>query len=83
MGNVAAATNVNIWQGTCYLMPLVGAVLADAYWGRYWTIATFSTIYLIVIIDLVSHLIHCLFLSIASTTEEIIQKNFKKMETCS
>ncbi|KAI4382486.1 hypothetical protein MLD38_008444 [Melastoma candidum] len=44
-GNVSAARNVTTWQGTCYLTPLIGAVLADAYWGRYWTIAVFSTIY--------------------------------------
>lgn len=48
-GNVSAARNVTTWQGTCYLTPLIGAVLADAYWGRYWTIAAFSTIYFIVI----------------------------------
>ncbi|KAH7656141.1 Proton-dependent oligopeptide transporter family protein [Dioscorea alata] len=46
-GNVAAARNVTTWQGTCYLTPLIGAVLADAYWGRYWTIAVFSTIYFV------------------------------------
>ncbi|XP_057777726.1 protein NRT1/ PTR FAMILY 8.3-like [Salvia miltiorrhiza] len=46
-GNVAAATTVTTWQGTCYLTPLIGAVLADAYWGRYWTIAAFSTLYFI------------------------------------
>lgn len=46
-GNVSAARNVTTWQGTCYLTPLIGAVLADAYWGRYWTIAVFSTIYFI------------------------------------
>lgn len=46
-GNVSAARNVTTWQGTCYLTPLVGAVLADAFWGRYWTIAVFSTIYFI------------------------------------
>ncbi|KAK6122130.1 hypothetical protein DH2020_044120 [Rehmannia glutinosa] len=33
--------------GTCYVMPLVGAFLADAYLGRYWTIASFSIIYVI------------------------------------
>ncbi|XP_054824154.1 protein NRT1/ PTR FAMILY 8.3-like isoform X2 [Prosopis cineraria] len=44
-GNVSAARNVTTWQGTCYLTPLIGAVLADAYWGRYWTIVVFSTIY--------------------------------------
>ncbi|KAG0499511.1 hypothetical protein HPP92_004202 [Vanilla planifolia] len=46
-GNASAARNVTTWQGTCYLSPLIGAVLADAYWGRYWTIAVFSTIYFI------------------------------------
>ncbi|KAL5554175.1 hypothetical protein UlMin_041576 [Ulmus minor] len=46
-GNVSAARNVTVWQGTCYLTPLIGAILADAYWGRYWTIAAFSSIYFI------------------------------------
>ncbi|KAI5385479.1 protein NRT1/ PTR FAMILY 8.3 [Lathyrus oleraceus] len=46
-GNVSAARNVTTWQGTCYLTPLIGAVLADSYWGRYWTIAVFSAIYFI------------------------------------
>ncbi|KAL9229470.1 hypothetical protein vseg_004933 [Gypsophila vaccaria] len=45
--NVSAARNVNAWAGTCYLTPLIGAYLADAYWGRYRTIAVFSTIYFI------------------------------------
>ncbi|RYR57804.1 hypothetical protein Ahy_A05g023503 isoform A [Arachis hypogaea] len=30
-GNVSAARKVTTWQGTCYLTPLIGAVLADAY----------------------------------------------------
>ncbi|WOL14197.1 protein NRT1/ PTR FAMILY 8.3-like [Canna indica] len=46
-GNASAARNVTTWAGTCYITPLIGAVLADAYWGRYWTIAVFSTIYFI------------------------------------
>ncbi|XP_008798043.1 protein NRT1/ PTR FAMILY 8.3-like [Phoenix dactylifera] len=46
-GNVSAARNVTTWQGTCYITPLIGAILADAYWGRYWTIAVFSTIYFV------------------------------------
>ncbi|KAJ4973141.1 hypothetical protein NE237_006315 [Protea cynaroides] len=49
-GNVSAARNVNAWQGTCYITPLIGAFLADAYWGRYWTVAVFSTIYFIVLV---------------------------------
>uniref|UniRef100_J3MHG1 Major facilitator superfamily (MFS) profile domain-containing protein n=1 Tax=Oryza brachyantha TaxID=4533 RepID=J3MHG1_ORYBR len=35
--NVAAAKNVSTWQATCFLTPLVGAVVADSYWGRYRT----------------------------------------------
>ncbi|KAJ4974738.1 hypothetical protein NE237_007912 [Protea cynaroides] len=46
-GNVSAARNVTTWSGTCSLAPLIGAVLADSYWGRYWTIAVFCTIYFI------------------------------------
>ncbi|PON79206.1 Proton-dependent oligopeptide transporter [Parasponia andersonii] len=46
-GNVSAARNVTTWGGTCYLTPLIGAILADAYLGRYWTIGLFSTIYFI------------------------------------
>ncbi|KAJ4833973.1 hypothetical protein Tsubulata_018973 [Turnera subulata] len=44
----ATATKSNQdWGGTCYLTPLIGAFVADAYLGRYWTIACFSTIYVI------------------------------------
>ncbi|XP_072985008.1 protein NRT1/ PTR FAMILY 8.1-like [Typha latifolia] len=45
-GNSAAANNVTNWSGTCYLTPLLGAFLADAYFGRYWTIASFMIIYI-------------------------------------
>ncbi|XP_022767674.1 protein NRT1/ PTR FAMILY 8.1-like [Durio zibethinus] len=43
--NVTASNNVTNWSGTCYVTPLIGAFLADAYLGRYWTIASFSIIY--------------------------------------
>lgn len=43
----AAKSNSN-WGGTCYLTPLIGAFVADAYLGRYKTIASFSIIYVIV-----------------------------------
>ncbi|XP_021775213.1 protein NRT1/ PTR FAMILY 8.1-like [Chenopodium quinoa] len=46
-GNATAAENVSNWSGTCYIMPLLGAFLADAYLGRYWVIAIFSMIYVI------------------------------------
>ncbi|CAH2047991.1 unnamed protein product [Thlaspi arvense] len=45
VSNVSAASQVMIWQGTCFITPLIGAVIADSYWGRYWTIASFSAIY--------------------------------------
>ncbi|EOA25565.1 hypothetical protein CARUB_v10018909mg [Capsella rubella] len=45
--NVAAARHVMTWQGTCYITPLAGALIADSYWGRYWTIVCFSAIYFI------------------------------------
>ncbi|GAU13785.1 hypothetical protein TSUD_82940 [Trifolium subterraneum] len=46
-GLVSAAKNVATFQGTCYLTPLVGSFFADAYLGRYRTIAVFYGIYLI------------------------------------
>ncbi|KAI4379063.1 hypothetical protein MLD38_005404 [Melastoma candidum] len=44
-GKVPAAISVSTWAATCYLMALVGAIVADAYWGRYRTIAIFSIIH--------------------------------------
>jgi peptide/histidine transporter 3/4 len=41
----SAAVSINLFEGTCYLTPLLGAWLADAYWGRYKTILVFSWIY--------------------------------------
>ncbi|XP_066396601.1 protein NRT1/ PTR FAMILY 8.2-like [Miscanthus floridulus] len=46
-GNAAAANNVSNWSGTCYVMPLLGAFLADAYLGRYRTIAAFMALYIV------------------------------------
>lgn len=46
-GNVTASNNVTNWSGTCYVTPLIGAFLADAFMGRYWTIAIFSIIYVL------------------------------------
>ncbi|KAF6153494.1 hypothetical protein GIB67_027361 [Kingdonia uniflora] len=47
MGNANAAKSVSNWSGTCYVTPLLGAFLADAYLGRYWTISIFSIIYVL------------------------------------
>jgi len=35
-----AAIMVQLFEGTCYLTPLLGAWLADSHWGRYKTILT-------------------------------------------
>eukprot|EP00253_Pinus_taeda_P008105 PITA_08105 len=43
--NSTAANNVTNWSGTCYITPLIGAFMADAYWGRYKTIVVFSILY--------------------------------------
>lgn len=48
MGNVEASTSVTNWSGTCYITPLIGAFIADSYLGRYWTIASFSMVYVVV-----------------------------------
>jgi len=46
--NVDAARNVSTWIGSCFLTPVIGAFLADTYWGRYKTIVIFLLIYIIV-----------------------------------
>ncbi|XP_062187199.1 protein NRT1/ PTR FAMILY 8.2-like [Phragmites australis] len=43
-GSKAAANGVTNWQGTNSITPLVAAFLADAFLGRYWTIAIFLLI---------------------------------------
>uniref|UniRef100_A0A0D6R4L3 Major facilitator superfamily (MFS) profile domain-containing protein n=1 Tax=Araucaria cunninghamii TaxID=56994 RepID=A0A0D6R4L3_ARACU len=47
MGNATTTRNNTNWGGTCYITPLIGAFLADSYWGRYRTIITFSIVYFI------------------------------------
>eukprot|EP00889_Picochlorum_renovo_P008597 jgi/Picre1/35627/NNA_003088.t1 len=47
ISNSSAASFVNIWSGTCYLTPLIGAFFADAYFGRFWIIFWFSVVYMI------------------------------------
>ncbi|CAL4956365.1 unnamed protein product [Urochloa decumbens] len=42
--NVDAAKNVSTWLGSCFFTPLIGAFLADTYWGRYWTVVIFISI---------------------------------------
>lgn len=46
---VAAASMANIFLGTVNFAPLIGAFVADAYCGRFWTIAYGSISSLLVI----------------------------------
>ena len=47
-GTVEASNNVTNWSGTVFLTPLIGAYVADAYLGRYWTFVVGSAIYVVV-----------------------------------
>ncbi|XP_059653258.1 protein NRT1/ PTR FAMILY 5.2-like [Cornus florida] len=46
-GTLTAANNVTNWIGTVWLTPIVGAYVADAHLGRYWTFMIASAIYLL------------------------------------
>lgn len=45
--NNTASTKMSQWSGTCYATPVVGALIADSFAGRYWTIFTFGLIYVV------------------------------------
>lgn len=47
-GTVESANNVTNWAGTVWMTPILGASIADAYLGRYWTFVSASAIYLLV-----------------------------------
>ncbi|KAB2603848.1 protein NRT1/ PTR FAMILY 5.2-like [Pyrus ussuriensis x Pyrus communis] len=46
-GTVTSANNVTNWVDTVWMTPLLGAYIADAYLGRYWTFVIASAIYLV------------------------------------
>ncbi|KAK3153461.1 hypothetical protein QOZ80_2BG0173420 [Eleusine coracana subsp. coracana] len=67
--NVTAASNIASWQGLCYLSPLLGAFLADSYWGRYRTIVISLAIFtvgmaLLTLSSLVPASIHLFMISL-------------------
>ncbi|CAK9150989.1 unnamed protein product [Ilex paraguariensis] len=45
-GTVKSSNNVTNWVGTVWVTPLLGAYVADAHLGRYWTFVIASAIYL-------------------------------------
>lgn len=47
-GTVTSSNNVTNWVGTVWLTPILGAYIADAFLGRYWTFLISSAIYLMV-----------------------------------
>lgn len=49
----SSANAVNNFLGISQASSVIGGFLADAYLGRYWTIAIFTTIYLMVILMLI------------------------------
>lgn len=50
--NADASARVAVWSGTCYLTPLIGAYLADAYLGRFAVILVFSLVYFVGLLSL-------------------------------
>ncbi|KAH9626448.1 hypothetical protein KSS87_004950 [Heliosperma pusillum] len=46
-GTVTSSNNVTNWVGTIWMTPILGAYIADAHLGRYWTFLISSAIYLL------------------------------------
>uniref|UniRef100_A0A7N0TP23 Uncharacterized protein n=1 Tax=Kalanchoe fedtschenkoi TaxID=63787 RepID=A0A7N0TP23_KALFE len=45
-GTVTSSNNVTNWAGTVWMTPILGAYIADAHLGRYWTFVIASAVYL-------------------------------------
>lgn len=46
-GTVSASRNVTNWTGTMWIIPIIGAYIADTHWGRYWTFLVFAFVYVV------------------------------------
>ncbi|KAK3015200.1 hypothetical protein RJ639_005409 [Escallonia herrerae] len=44
---VSSVRNVNNWSGLVWMMPILGAYVADSYMGRFWTFTVSSLIYVV------------------------------------
>ena len=42
------AAHVDTWNGTTFIIPVIGAILADSFWGKYNTIVASLFFYLAV-----------------------------------
>jgi dipeptide/tripeptide permease len=45
-GTVTASNNVTNWVGTVWITPILGAYVADAHLGRYWTFVIACIVYI-------------------------------------
>lgn len=45
MGDAEARANFHLFGTAAYLLPIIGAVLADVFWGKYKTIISLSVVY--------------------------------------
>lgn len=69
LSSSASSTTVTNWSGISYLLSLFGGVLADTFLGRFWTIAIFASVYVLVTNFLSSSLS---YVCITYTTENCI-----------
>ncbi|CAM0906651.1 unnamed protein product [Alopecurus aequalis] len=46
-GIASSASTVSLWYGTSFFVPILGAVMADSYWGNYKTVLISLTMYLL------------------------------------